>query len=241
MEKTKITTPKRIAEKFVENMVKDVRYVMRKGQYYFSLRDVAHKLGYKITDDAKKLCRQLEHGIYLSDGQFAITFDDLLQLAKNAKNGFSDDFIDALQNEVSLNRKESENQIVGNHPDFSNPAEAARAWAELYEQRESLQARLENALEKLGDAKDYKIVCAIPWLADYFLMDRVGVVSGVIGSKLSNMSKKTGKSIRKCMPFGYKKTGAVGMYNVDVISQFREFLDKDALFLANYRKKKAKA
>lgn len=54
-------------------------------------------------------------------------------------------------------------------------------------------------------------------------------------------SKKAGTSIRKCMPFGYKKTGAVGMYSVEVISQFREFLDKDAAFLANYRKKPVKA
>lgn len=233
-------TAKRSAEKFVENTIQGVRYALRKGKYYFSLVDTAKKFGYKTVDEAKKLCRRLEHGIYLSNGMLAITFDDLLQISKGAKN-LPDDFIDALQHEVSLNREEAANRIAGNHPDFSNPAEAARAWAELYEQSEALRGKLDDALEKLGDAKDYKIVCAIPWLAEYFHMDRVGIVSGVIGSKLSNMSKKTGKAIRKCMPFGYKKTGAVGMYSVDVISEFREFLDKDAAFLENYRKKTVQA
>lgn len=202
----------------------------------FSLADISRKFGYKTIGDARKLCRRIENGIYLSNGQLAITFDDLVQLSKAARN-LPDDFINALQNEVSLNRKEAESFPIGSHPDFSNPAEAARAWAELYEQREALQGKLDAALEKLGDARDYKIVCAIPWLSDYFYLDRLGMVSGVIGHKLSNMSRKTGKSIRKCLPFGYKKTGAVGMYSVDVIAQFREFLDKDTAFLANYRKK----
>lgn len=228
---------KRTTEKFVENTIQGVRYAMRNGQYYFSLADVAKKFGYKTVDDAKKLCRRLDYGIYLSNGSLAIAFDDFLQLSKGAK-ALPDDFIDALQNEVSLNRQEAENRIAGNHPDFSNPAEAARAWAELYEQSESLRGRLDDALEKLGDGKDFKIVNVIPWLDDYFAPSKT--VPMLVGNYLSRMSKKRNKPVRKCIAFGYRASTSIGMYSVDIINSLKAQLDADPEFLAAYRKEAVK-
>lgn len=234
MAKATNAVAKRSSKKFVENTIQGVRYAMRNGHYYFSLSDTARKFGYKTTQDAKKLCRRLEDGIPLSNGQFAITFDDLLQLSKGARE-LPDDFIDALQNEVSLNREEAANRIAGNHPDFSNPAEAARAWAEIYERSEALRGKLDDALEKLGDGKEFKIVNAIPWLYDYFIP--LKIVPMLVGNYLSRASRKRNKPVRKCIAFGYRASTAIGMYGLDIINDLKARLDADPDFLSPYRKK----
>lgn len=61
-------------------------------------------------------------------------------------------------------------------PDFANPAEAARAWADEYEKNIALTAANQQLTEEkemleivIGNAREWKAVTAIPWLKHYFI------------------------------------------------------------------------
>lgn len=61
-------------------------------------------------------------------------------------------------------------------PDFTNPAEAARAWADEYEKNLALTAANQQLTEEkemleivIGNAREWKAVTAIPWLKHYFI------------------------------------------------------------------------
>lgn len=61
-------------------------------------------------------------------------------------------------------------------PDFANPAEAARAWADEYEKNLALTAANQQLTEEkemleivIGNAREWKAVTAIPWLKHYFI------------------------------------------------------------------------
>lgn len=221
--------------KSLEKTIQGVRYALRGGRYYFSLANIARKFGYKSANEAEALCRDLDSAVSLSNGEKAVDFEDFLLLSKAAPD-LPDDFIEALQKEVLQNRESVNSAKAPGHPDFSNPAEAARAWAELYEQSENLRKELADSLEKLGDGREYKIVNAIPWLRDYF--QPLKVVPMIIGSYLHRASKKEGKPVKKCLAFGYRTGTSIGMYSVEVIDKLREKLDREPDYLASYRKRK---
>lgn len=88
-------------------------------------------------------------------------------------------------------------------PNFSNPAEAARAWADEYEAKQRALAVVEHQKEvieaqeiALGDNRDWKAVTAIPWLKEYFVSTNVNVCRR-IGMVLGMMSRVYGIEIRK--------------------------------------------
>lgn len=218
-----------------EGNIQGVQYALKRGQYYFSLEDTARKLGFKSTDAARDLCVNYDSHAKLPNGRDAIVFDDLIMLSKGSPN-IPEDFIDALKDEISRHRNEADKRLGAGTPDFSNPAEAARAWALLYEQSESLKTQLSDAKERLGDGKDFKIVRAIPWLHEYFGHFRY--MPMVVGSYLAHLSKKAKMPIQRCQAFGYQKV-SIGMYSVKIIQQLKDMLDDDANLLAQWRKKKA--
>ena len=214
-----------------EGSVQGVRYAARGGQWLFSLPDVALKFGYSIID-AKYLCESDEE-FRLPNGQPAIKFDNLVMLAKAAPKG-SKGFLNALGKEMEA-KQGSSVSLPEEVPDFSNPAKAARAWAELYEEGELIKKRLQEALTLLGDGKEFKIVRKIPWLDDYFAPFKV--VPMIVGNCLARMSKKAKAPVQRCHAFGYQASHSIGMYHLDIIQELKERLDKDPKFLGRWRLK----
>ena len=145
-------------------------------------------------------------------------------------------------------------------PNFSNPAEAARAWANEFEAKQIALKERDEAIktkawigskreatamataskysrenerlkEQIGDSKNYKQVKAISWLKDYFNLSQVAYQQ--IGKKLNKLSQSLGFEVKKIEDSHY---GTVKSYRVEVIDAFRRSLDKDLNMLRNYRK-----
>jgi len=163
--------------------------------------------------------------------------------------------------------EELESELMKNQvaiPDFTNPSEAARAWADIYDQKQLAFAQRDEAIrtkahinnkktatamatasvlsrqnkklkEKLGDGEKYKTVKAIPWLRKYFdLRIKPKPAYQQIGKKLTNLSNFLGFEIRKIKTDSEWDT--VNAYHVDVINQFEQNLKEDKNLLCKYRK-----
>lgn len=149
-------------------------------------------------------------------------------------------------------------------PNFSNPAIAARAWADQYERRQIAEAqrdeairtkswinnkktatamatasaavRKANALEdELGRGRRCKAVKAIPWLQEEFIVTR-GMYS-VVGKALKRLSADLGYSVEK-IPTPEFPDG-INSYHVDVIAAFRAELAQNPGMLDKYRRRNA--
>lgn len=145
-------------------------------------------------------------------------------------------------------------------PDFTNPAEAARAWADKVEEvqklaherdeairtkahisagREaSIMGRLGNAVKEnarlkrdLGYSRDYKQVKAIVWLGEYFNLNHPAAYSQ-IGKTLNKISTETALAP---IVIEDSRFGKVNAYHADVIELLRVRLEKDDILLAKYR------
>lgn len=150
--------------------------------------------------------------------------------------------------------------MVQTLPDFTDPAEAAIAWAEQYkraqiEEQKRIEAertkahisdkktatamatashltRENNKLrEQVGDSKHYKQVKAIPWLEESFNI-KIKAAYSVIGKQLTKISNELQREVRE---IDHSKYGTVKAYNVDVIDEFRRRVKADAGFLGKYR------
>ncbi len=148
-------------------------------------------------------------------------------------------------------------------PNFSNPAMAARAWADQYERRQIAEAQRDEAIrtkawisdkktatamntasqlskengklkDALGEGKTWKQAAAIEWLTQYFVLSR-GFWSA-LGMKLSKLSDELGYE-KRTVPSS--KYGSVNLYHVDVIEKLRERLDAHPDMLWKYRKEAA--
>jgi chemotaxis protein histidine kinase CheA len=148
-------------------------------------------------------------------------------------------------------------------PDFSNPAEAARAWADQHEKtlkleqerneaqrtkawigskreatamaKASAATRKANELERrLGQEENWKRVKAIPWLAEEFAITRT--MYQQVGKKLKAISDELGLEIDKSPDSEY---GEVKIYHIDAINELWRRLQEDSELLAKYRKEKA--
>ena len=146
-------------------------------------------------------------------------------------------------------------------PDFSNPALAARAWAEEYEQRllaehqrdEVIRTKAEigsrreatamaaaSRLSKenarlqdaLGVGKTWKSVKAIDWVKHYFIPS-AGLWSQ-LGKKLTTLSREMGYSVRRMETSEYPN--GVGLYHEDVIKRLHARLEAHPEMLWQYRK-----
>lgn len=125
-----------------------------------------------------------------------------------------------------------------NMPDFTNPAQAARAWADEYEAKMLAQKQLKELAETveaqemaLGDHRDWKAVTAIPWLKEYF-RDTKPSTCARIGKVLTLFSKVKGFEVKKIED---PRWGKVNSYHIETINWLKDVLDREPDRLADIR------
>ena len=251
-----------------------VRAIMRDGEPWFVANDVAVALGYVDPKQAvRDHCKYAEllKGVLstpLTDsprGIFVIPEADVYALIFRSNLPKAEEFRRWVYEEVLPSiRKTGSYAVQGTQgtsalPDFSNPAEAARAWANEYEQKQlairqrdealrtkawistrsqatamataSAATRENNKLKnELGRGKDYKQVSAIPWLLDMFRES--GGMYSQVGRKLADLSRQMGIDFISVEDTRY---GTVKAYHVSVIEAFRLKLLQDKNMLGKYR------
>lgn len=145
-------------------------------------------------------------------------------------------------------------------PDFTNPYEAALAWAEAYKQNEiiklerdqaiktksqinnritatamaraSVETRRANKLaDELGVGKNFKQARVIDWLPDYFDVSIVSFYSQ-LGKTLNNFSKNNGFEVRIVEDSRY---GKVKAFHINAILAFKKEIDRNINLLFKYR------
>lgn len=248
-----------------------VRAIMRDGEPWFVANDVAAALGYAKPKNAISMhCKYAElfkgpdsgpltdspRGIFVipEADVYALIFRSNLPAAENFRRWVCEEVLPSI-------RKTGSYAVQGTTalPDFSNPAEAARAWANEYEQKQlairqrdealrtkawistrsqatamataSAATRENNKLKnELGRGKDYKQVSAIPWLLDMFRES--GGMYSQVGRKLADLSRQMGIDFISVEDTRY---GTVKAYHVSVIEAFRLKLLQDKNMLGKYR------
>lgn len=148
-------------------------------------------------------------------------------------------------------------------PNFTDPAEAAIAWAKEFKERQLVQVKLDHAIKTkahigskreatamaraanearradkaealLGIAQQWKTVKAINWLSDVFdLSGSRNPVYSLIGKALTAISIDLGLEVNSVDDSAY---GKVKSYHIDAISEFKSRLESDDSLLAKYRK-----
>lgn len=151
---------------------------------------------------------------------------------------------------------EQKNQL----PNFTNPAEAAIAWAEQYKAKEIALAerdeairtkswistkqaqtamttasiavrRAEKLANQLGEGKTYLQVKAIPWLNEFFNLKNKGMYIA-LGSFLSKLCNLHNI---KTIEIPHSEHGSVKAYHINAINLLCEMLTKDKTILGKYR------
>lgn len=146
-------------------------------------------------------------------------------------------------------------------PDFSDPAEAAIAWAREYREKQAAIVERDRAIrtkylfvegrdaemcgrvggltnanerlrEQIGDSTNWKQAKAIPWLRGYFDI-RIKGFFGQLGKVLTSISENMGIKTRTVEDTSW---GVVKAYHVSVISQLQSLLDAGEDILPKYRK-----
>lgn len=145
-------------------------------------------------------------------------------------------------------------------PDFSNPAEAARAWIKQYEERQIIEGQRDEAIakkaeigarreatamatasvatrkvkkleEELGVAEKWKQTKAISWLPEVFEVTKV--VYQQAGKRLTAISLELDIAPLEIEDSQY---GKVKAYHIDVIDEFYKRLSTSPEIMAKYRK-----
>jgi len=216
-----------------------VRYGVIKNQFRFAGVDVARKFGFSNPYYAVENCCKVYTDINLSKCKKTIDLVGIVSLARNSES-VPRDFIDALNNIVMEKSEEFQNYkaevAIDEHPDFTNPSAAARAWDQQHELYNEAKNLVNELKEILGDGEQYKIVKKIPWLYDLFNENNKSLNS-VIGNYLSKLSLNMGRRVKKCRAFGYSESDTRTMYHVDVIGRAYEELTYDTTKFSRYRKK----
>ena len=225
-----VTTSRKIAEYFGKDhfhVVRDIRDVASKCSESF----VASNFGLVNYTDAKGQLRPMY--LLTRDGFAMVAMGYTGEKAMRFKEQYIAAF-NAMEEEIK--RCVHSNTML---PDFSNPAEAARAWADEYEKRVAAQkvieeqaATIEAQEIALGDNRDWKAVTAIPWLRDVFA-DTSTKACSRIGKTLSALSRSMGMEIRKAED---SKWSTVNVYHITVINYFKQRLDADPSILCDIRK-----
>lgn len=125
-----------------------VRIVIRNGNPWFGAKDVATALGYADTDDAvRRHCNYAElfkpgelPGLEIGPrGMYFIPEPDVYRLVVRSNLPRAVEFQDWICEEVIPSIRKTGAYATNNAltmPNFSNPAEAARAWADEYEAKQ---------------------------------------------------------------------------------------------------------
>lgn len=252
-----------------------VRAIMRDGEPWFVANDVCECLGLGNTSQALLSLDADEKNIINNDtlndfgglrsdsklvsesGLYLLIFKSRKEKAKEFRRWVTHEVIPSIRKTGSYSLPGAQSTTA--LPNFTDPAEAARAWANEYEQRQlairqrdealrtkawistrsqatamataSAATRENNKLKnELGRGKDYKQVSAIPWLLDMFRES--GGMYSQVGRKLADLSRQMGIDFISVEDTRY---GTVKAYHVSVIEAFRLKLLQDKNMLGKYR------
>lgn len=227
-----------------------VRGFLRDGEPWFVANDVAMALGYAVPKDAVaahckyvELLKGGESALFTSSPRginiipeadvYALIFRSNLPSADKFRDWVCKDVLPAI-------RKTGGYNVTPALPNFSNPAEAARAWADEYEKRIEAERCATAALEQneqlrdiVGLATEWKQVMGIEWLSDYYDTTKESTYQQ-IGAHLSRLSRAMGQEIRRAPH--HKYPNGVGIYHISIIELFRQQTMNDPNCLAKYRK-----
>ncbi|KXS55200.1 MAG: prophage antirepressor [Marinobacter sp. T13-3] len=247
-----------------------VRVINIEDDPWFLARDVAEILEYKNPLKAiRDHCKGVNETVLPSAGGpqtvKIIPERDVYRLVMRSKLPSAEAFEEWVVGEVLPSIRKTGGYQVGNVvlPDFSNPAEAARAWADQHEKalklehernearktkawigskreatamaKASAATRKANQLERrLGHEESWKQVKAIPWLAEEFAISRT--MYQQVGKKLKAISDEMGLEVDKIPSAEY---GEIKSYHIDAINELWRRLQEDSELLAKYRKGEA--
>ncbi|MBD5585318.1 MAG: hypothetical protein HDQ88_09570 [Clostridia bacterium] len=226
-----------------------VRVLIRDGEPWFVANDVAAALGYSIPKDAVSAhCNYVEllkggdsqpftdspRGINIipESDVYALIFRSNLPTAIQFRQWVCEKVLPEIRKTGSYSLQKVE--LL----DFTNPVEAARAWADEYEAK--MKALEENKIltedneylrEEVGNATYWKQVKAIDWLPNYYDVS-IPNVYRKIGKHLSALSRVMNEEIRKAQDSTY---GTVNVYSVKIIELFKQQTMTTNIF-AEYRK-----
>lgn len=125
-----------------------LRTIEENGKIMFVASDVAKMLGYSnISDAISRHCRYVaKHDIPHPQGKSTLEVNiipegDVYRLIAHSKLSAAEKFESWVFDEVLPTIRKTGSYIM---PDFSNPAEAARAWANEYEAKQKALAQIEE-------------------------------------------------------------------------------------------------
>lgn len=150
---------------FQSNEFGSVRVVEHEGEPWFVASDVAKALGYERPNDAVNAhCKKMNKFSYGNSPQGAMPYNiipesDVYRLVMRSNLPSAVEFQDWICEEVIPSIRRTGGYGVPALPNFRNPAEAARAWADKEEQR-LLEERKRLALERRMEEVRPKVVFA---------------------------------------------------------------------------------
>lgn len=221
-----------------------VRVVMQNGEPWFVARDVAKVLGYQNTVDAVNThCKKVNDFrdskmLPTATPMKIIPESDVYRLIMRSNLPTAEKFQTWVCEEVLPSIRKTGGYSMTNMPDFTNPAQAARAWADEYEAKMLAQKQVKELAETveaqemaLGDHRDWKAVTAIPWLKEYF-RDTKPSTCARIGKVLTLFSKVKGFEVKKIED---PRWGKVNSYHIETINWLKDVLDREPDRLADIR------
>ena len=221
-----------------------VRVVMQNGEPWFVARDVAKALGYQNTVEAiHNHCKKANDFrdskmLPTATPMKIIPESDVYRLIMRSNLPTAEKFQTWVCDEVLPSIRKTGGYSMTNMPDFTNPAQAARAWADEYEAKMLAQQKVKELAETveaqemaLGDHRDWKAVTAIPWLKEYF-RDTKPSTCARIGKVLTMFSKVKGYEVKKIED---PRWGTVNSYHIETINWLKAVLDTEPDRLADIR------
>ena len=226
-----------------------VRVVMHEGDPWFIAKDVCEILGTETRDvpsildsDEQRPLVGIIHTLNDSEGlrkdSLIVSEAGLYSLILRSRKPEAKKFKRWVTHDVLPSIRKTGGYSMTNMPDFTNPAQAARAWADEYEAKMLAQKQLKELAETveaqemaLGDHRDWKAVTAIPWLKEYF-RDTKPSTCARIGKVLTLFSKVKGFEVKKIED---PRWGKVNSYHIETINWLKDVLDREPDRLADIR------
>ena len=228
-----------------------VRVIIREGEPWFVGSDVAKALGYAdpaqaIQQHCKKV-NKISHQVKSTErpmppmNLLIIPEADVYRLIIRSNMPAAEKFETWVMEEVLPTiRKTGSYNTQPALPDFNNPAEAARAWADEYEKRQLAEANEKKALQHaavledaLGVSEQWQQVKAWDWVTDIFDAHNHPVVWSRLGKEATALSKALGYEVRKAPDSTY---GEVNVYHTDIGTALLRIASMNTHFLEAYRK-----
>lgn len=226
-----------------------IRVVMHEGEPWFIAKDVCEILGTETRDvpsildnDEQRPLVGIIHTLNDSEGlrkdSRIVSEAGLYSLILRSRKPEAKKFKRWVTHEVLPSIRKTGGYSMTNMPDFTNPAQAARAWADEYEAKMLAQKQVKELAETveaqemaLGDHRDWKAVTAIPWLKEYF-RDTKPSTCARIGKVLTMFSKVKGFEVKKIED---PRWGKVNSYHIETINWLKDVLDTEPDRLADIR------